>query len=119
MFSNKISIFLYKRVKVKKICHCYCLTFSHFLFFLPFFQCFLFLLICQVIIRWIESVFLSWIEDFFSFLRRALCSNCKKTKKNQTQIIVFLKKTVVKLLGFRTQRAHYETLLNFVASFSS
>ena len=89
MFSNKIWFFLYKKLN-QKIIYCCCLTFSLFSFFCLFFQCFSFVS-CNVK-QYLCGLKLYW--DFFPCLRSALCSTWKK---NQVQIIVFNKKTVLKI----------------------
>ena len=57
---------------------------------------------------------LFWKDGFLVFKESTL----KFLEQIQVQRIVFNKKAIVKISGSATQRAHHETLLNFVASFS-
>ena len=113
MFSNKIYIFLYKKVKVKKIFIVVVWVFLIFVFFFLFLSMFFFcLLLCQAIFRWLAS---SW-KFFFVFKD----SNLQFLKKIQVQMIVFNMKAVVKIyriFGSNSPLFLYKCLKNCVLNF--
>ena len=80
MFSNRIYIFLYKKVKIKTFYYC-CLTFSNFSFFSLFFHCFS--SVSCFIKQFFDGLLLFW--DFFFVFKESTLRYLKrfqnKTKK--------------------------------------
>ena len=91
MFSNKISIFIYKKVKVKKLLFDF---FSFFAFLSLFFNVLLPSLAMSTVKQLLGDLHLFWEDFLFRFLRE---NTLQCLKKIQVQIIVFNKKAVAKM----------------------
>ena len=110
MFSNKIQVFLYKKVKVKK------LLFGFFLFFvfLPLFLMFYFcLLLCQLSSNFLLTCI--FFENIFCFIFKDSTPQC--LKKIQVQIIVFYKKANMKISRISNTKSPPWNLVTFRSEF--
>ena len=110
MSSSKISIFLYKKLKVKKYLLSMFDFFSFFVFF-PLFSIVLFcLLLNQTIFRWIG---LFWEDFFFRFQ----VEHYAVLEKTQFQIIVFYKKAALKISRIFSSNSAPRNLVKFRKEF--
>ena len=110
MFSNKIYIFLYQKVKVKKYLLLFVSLFPFFNF--SFFFLMFFLLSLAISSNFqVACIFFKKIYTFFVFKESTL----QYLEKIQVQIIFFRKRAVVKIYWTSNSKS---PLSNFVASFS-
>ena len=108
MLSNKISIFPYKKVKVKKYLLLFgTYSFSNFFFFFQRFSS----------VPWCVKQFLGGLHLFWDFFFVVKDTTVLYLKKPQVKTIVFNKKAVVKFLGSPTERANHETFVKLRSEF--